>query len=501
METQTLLEKTNLIKKNKDVKWLCKYFFDIELTPGQEEIVRKVAFRHKGKLSVCAMTRYGKSFCVALGIGLYILMNKNKKICFIAPTKEQAGILRDYMAELVANCSSLSNKADLEIFSIKDKNQADRLKKEASKNRLTFSNGCEYRIFTGHNDGRALMGFGIGRFGGKIVKDEATLLSNEAQTKISRMLGDNPEFTQEIELFNPWDRDNKAFEHTENPDWDKVHISWKQALKEGRTTKQFIEEQRRELTPLEFTVLYDSDFPEEAEDSIFNLAKIKSAESRDPKHKEILQSLEILKESYKYRESEVNEAKEMLKDFKFVISCDVADKGLDETVMFIGFRVGNYYEVIDHYSEPKSENIEVGRKITKYVNDLTKYSQKIVVNIDTIGIGAGVVSYVKDWIKTKNLNSYVSVKACHFGAKAIKSERFTNMKAENYFRLRQYFIDNLIKIPEIHKFRQQAMAMKWDTTSSEKIKIIDPEDKSPDWTDSLVYFVWKDDSELITEFV
>ena len=483
----------------RDVKELCYYFFNVELTDGQIDIVRIVAFDEHPKVSICAMTRYGKSYCVALGVGLYILINTNKKISFIAPTKEQAGILRDYMADLIVTCDALSNKAHLEIRSQSNQTKAERLKQEASKNRVTFNNGCEYRIFTAANDGRALMGFGVGGNGGKIIKDEATKLSDSANTKISRMIGDNPENTQEIELFNPWDRDNRAFEHYVSEDWHKISIGWQQALKEKRTTKLFIDQQRRELTPLEFEVLYDSVFPKQSEDSIFNLSKINQAENRTSFYEAIKKEIEILQEPAKYSESVYNLAKAKLKEFRFIISCDVADKGLDETVIYSGFRRGNYYEVLDYYHEPQTDNSDLANRIFRMIKERVIYNLPVEVNIDGIGVGVGVVSRVKELLNTSTLKN-VTIRSCGFGNSAMDKERYLNKKAENYFRLRALFIDENIKITQIKKLKSELMKMKWKFNSGGKVYIVDPE-KSPDYSDSLVYFVWKGTEDLVVDWV
>ena len=489
---------TNALEK-RDVRLLCKVFFNATLTEGQIEIVRAVAFDEYPKLSICAMTRYGKSYCVALGIGLYILLNEKKKISFIAPTKEQAGILRDYMAELISSSTYLAKIAHLEIFAKEGQSKADRLKQEASKNRVTFKNGCEYRIFTAANDGRALMGFGVGREGGKIIKDEATKLTVAASTKISRMIGDNPENTQEIELFNPWDRDNRAFEHYCNNDWHKIHIGWEQALEEGRTTKLFIDQQRKELTPIEFTVLYDSEFPDQPSDAIFNIKWLDTAEKKKSQLDVFMQDINVVRTPMDHNENALRKAKERLKGFKFIISCDVADKGLDQTVIFDGFKRENYYEILNSYHEPQSENIEIGKKLVRIAEKYVDYKLPVEINIDGHGIGVGVISYVKDIVRARGWSN-VNVKSCLFGGKAMKNERFTNKKAENYFRLRALLEDGLIAIKPIPRLKSELMAMKWDKSSSEKIKIIDPEEKSPDFADSLVYFIWKDSEDFIIDF-
>ena len=100
------------------------------------------------------------------------------------------------------------------------------------------------------------------------------LVKNEAYTKILRMLGDNPEKSTLIELYNPWNKNNKAYDHSLDPDFYHIRIDWKDALREGITTQEFIDSQRKDITPLEFTVLYDSQFPSQSEDAVFDMSKV-----------------------------------------------------------------------------------------------------------------------------------------------------------------------------------------------------------------------------------
>lgn len=448
--------------KERNVRFLCKYYFKIDLVLGECEIVRKVAFMEVRRLSICAMTRYGKTFCVALGIALHILMNKNKKIPLIAPRIEQAGILRDYMAELVLICKPLAEIAEFDARS-----GIDRLKKEASKSRLTFKNGCEYRIFSAHGDAAGLMGFGVGSGGGIIVKDEAALIDDKANAKIMRMVGDNPEEAMIVELMNPWERGSKAYEHWVDPTWDHIHIGWRQALREGRTTQEHIDEQRKELTPLEFTVLYESEFPEQSEDSIFNLSKVRQAETS---------------------KIDLSKKEEVIK----VISSDVADKGLDRTVIYWGYEKQGDYQVKDYYSEPQSENTAVAGRIIDLIVNFIGKKDPGRVNIDCIGVGTGVVSMVNEFVYENGYDN-VQVNGCHFGQAPRKKERFSNKKAENYFRLKDLLDAGQIKIPKIKELNLQLMQMKWEFNSKKKIKILDPL-KSPDFSDGLVYFVWDDEA-------
>ncbi|KKL45348.1 hypothetical protein LCGC14_2356590, partial [marine sediment metagenome] len=477
--------------KERRTKQLVKLLFGYDLTPTQVEIVRIIGWSEKKRLSICAMTRYGKSQAIVIGIGLFLIMNKNKKIAFIAPQREQAEILMNYMTDLILNSSVLLSIVDIDLKG------PERMRKEVSKRRMTFKNGCEYRIFSAHGEASRLMGFGAD----VVVKDEACLIKGEGvNAKIMRMLGDRPEEAVLIESFNPWDRDNKAFEHLDDPAFYKIHVPWQLALKEGRTTQEHIDEMKKELLPLEFTVLYDSEFPAESEDSIFNLVKINRAEeqTRDliEETKEIT---EQMRRPQDMTEAEYKKVKEKHKEVTYIISCDVADKGLDETVIFWGIKKGGFYELIDSYHEPKSESTDVAGRINEKIREFIGKEANGSVQIDSIGLGTGVVSMVKEYIRD-NMYKNVRVVGCNFGAAALNKERFRNKKAENYFRLKDIFDEDSIKLVKVKNLKNQLLNMKWKRSSTEKIVIEDPE-KSPDWADALVYFTWKDTDALAYAFL
>jgi hypothetical protein len=480
--------------EERDVKFLCKWHFDEEISTLQEVLIRKIAFQEHKRISICAMTRWGKSFCVSRAVALYLLMNSNKKITLLAPTIEQSMILRDYMAELVLKCRALREIAHLEVKG------EERLKQQASRSRQTFDGNREYRVFTAHGEAEGLMGHGLGSGGGILILDEACLIDENARGKIGRMLGDNPGESMIIELFNPWTRSNKAFEHWTDPEWFKFHVGWKEAIEDGRATLEFIEQQRKEITPLEFTVLYDSEFPVESEDSVFNLKFIEDSQKKESFIPKIEEAREIIRTFNRRPEHEVNVARDKLKDFEAIIAADIADKGRDETVILFGYKKRDEYELVETYSESKSENTHVAGKIAQWIKEKIGREIKGSVNLDCIGVGTGVVSMVKDFVRDNEYKN-VQVNACHFGKKPINEERFRNKKAENFFRLKNIFSEGNIKIPTNQKLVSQLLSIKWKFTSgTEKIVIEDPE-KSPDWVSALTYFIWKDHERMAFAFV
>jgi len=479
-----------------DVKSMVRDKWGEELTPGQEDIVRRIAFRKQKRLGISAMTRYGKSHCVSRAIALLIDMGVPAKIAFIGPKQEQAGILRQYMNDLIVQDKdgTLLDKAQLKVKG------AQRLQKEASRKRMTFKTGAEYRVFSAEGEANRLMGFGADI----LIIDERVLIPPAAEAKIGRMIGDNPDGFMIIELYNPWDRASKAYEHTIDPDWDYIHIGWEQAVEEGRTTKEFVDMQRKELTPIEFTILYESQFPLEAEDSLHSLVYIERAEKKRQylyKQAENMESgIKALKDRLKKPISnelrdEVEETLVLLQKnvnkYTRIISCDPADKGRDEMVMFWGIENKPHREVIGYYSEPKTDSMEMVGKLVELAKSYIGYEMKGIIKIDKVGMGVGPLSRLKEVIHGELGMKNIQIMGCGAGEKAVKTDLFINQKAENNFRLKGIMEDDLISFPKLRKLRMQLMAMKWDLTSAGKKKIIDPEEKSPDWSDALVLFVWE----------
>ena len=99
--------------ENRRVDILVEHKWGFILSEGQSEIVRKIAFLESKKLSISAMTRWGKTQCVAFGIALLLDFGIQAKIAFLGPKEEQAGIIRQYLSELITTDPSLLSKAQL----------------------------------------------------------------------------------------------------------------------------------------------------------------------------------------------------------------------------------------------------------------------------------------------------------------------------------------------------------------------------------------------------
>jgi len=465
--------------ETEDVYSLCKFFFDVELTPGEEDIVRAVAFSKNKRTVICCMTRYGKSFCVSMGILLWIVSHPGKKVGIIAPTNEKTSIIRNHIYNFIVGSPFFSALVDT------DRKGLERLRKEVSRRRVTFKNYVEMRTLSAEGMGDQLMGFG---FDLVVVDEECDISFEVYRARITRMLGDSPDSAY-VGIGNPWHRDNQMWLHWTGAVWHKIKISWQQAVTEGRVSAEFIEEQRAVLSQREFQILYDAEFPEESEDQLIRYSWIKKA----------TENYELaLKAGITFTG-------------KKVLGVDVARSGMDSTVLTHGIRTEENIYVAQDGEEHRQDDTMVTVGHIRTLNNSMAFDR---VTIDAGGLGGGPYDRLKELKAEKRFNpdlvpyeggrsSIEEFKRKTREKKEIKA-RFLNMKAEAYFRLRDLFEEGRIYInPELlkryPKYSDQLLKMKWGMTSSEKIRIFDPgtapndtaEEKSPDFADSLCYMCWE----------
>ena len=225
------------------------------LTQGQMEIFNLIAYRKHPRLHLMAHTRYGKSLTVALAVLLRVATFP-EKWAIVAPSGVKAKIIMGYLIQHIFDNEYFKQK-----FVIEPGESEDRIRRERSKNRLNFKHpdGTYGEVFTVSADARnkqmagdSLMGFGAPN----VVLDESSLVDDDIESKIFRMLGDSMDNFY-CEIGNPFRRNHfrKAYL---NPAYHKVNITWEQGLAEGRVNQDFIEEVKKKPN---FNVLYENKFP------------------------------------------------------------------------------------------------------------------------------------------------------------------------------------------------------------------------------------------------
>lgn len=423
-----------------------------EATYGQQQIVGAVLDPQVKRLIISCMTRYGKTYFVAKALLLLIADTpitynpRTERILIIAPTSDQTSIIRNYIASNIAKSKTLSNLVDHSKHT-----GPEHLKSEMSKKRITFKNGWEIITLTayaGENEADPapnLMGWG----GKIIVLDDADLMRRAVYTsRISRMLGDDAENAKLISIVNPWDITNFTHDLSLDPTCKQITINWQQALAEGRTTQTYLDEQKALLSDYEWTVLYESKWSAESEDTLIRYDWILRATKKQITFDGQTQTVRGL---------------------------DVAEQGADLTILTEAQTDGNQYDVKLQKRIQAKETIPVAEEVEAQIPKID------IINVDSIGVGAGVYSHLKE----QGYN-VISVRVGEAPTQTTEAKRFLNLKSQRWWLLRKIFEEDRIHIPKDPILISQLSQMRYEFTSVSKIKIKDPEGKSPDFADSLM---------------
>jgi len=428
---------------NEDVYGMAKQLFGIELYEGQQDVVRDIAFDKEDRISLLTPSQYGKTWSVAAAIGLYILLHEDKNILVISGTQNQARIMRDKFAEFLAECEPLADLVDTNAEGV------ERLKKEASKKRITFQNGCELRTLTagGNNDAESLMGFG----GDLVILDESNLISDEIYEKrVLRMLGSSADSTL-LQIGNPTRR-NHFYEVCKKKDnYKNIHVDDTQAVEEGSFTQSYVDEMRDEMSEREFRINIQAKFPEEdADDTLFKWSWIDEARER----------------SFDWTTEEAD---------RVLYGLDAARAGDDRSVLMRVEMKNGRYKVRDDdiWAWDTSDTMELARNSRKVMENRDEDR----VNVDAHGIGAGVL----DRLREDGMYA-VGIKV---GSSPNDRDRFISKKSEFYWKLRETFEEGDIDIPNHSTLVQELDDMDRKYNTRDKIKIVDPS-KSPDFADALM---------------
>lgn len=338
-------------------------------------------------------TQYGKSFAVGLAV-LTRICTFTDKFCILAGREKQASIIMGYIIDHAFDNPYTSSKLELS-----PDESVEKLRRERSKNHLTFrhSNGRMGEVMVlsadsrnSQTSGQAVMGFGAPN----VILDEAALVNDDIESKIFRMLGgtkDNFYF----KIGNPFNR-NHFYRDTEDKNFFRINIDYSVGIAEGRLTKEFIEEAKKKPN---FDILYENKFP--------------PADMIDDKG-----YMPLLTEA----------------DLHFVddprigglcrLGVDPSGEGSDLSAWVVRNSTRAKIVASEKVSTPKT----VAQKTLLLMTDLE--IDEDMVNVDSFGEGADVG-------KELALNGK-EVDTTNVGDPANDDERFHNLRAEAFWRIREF---------------------------------------------------------------
>lgn len=417
------------------------------LSSGQEDIFRLIYEPSIYRSAIKAITQYGKSEVASMAI-ICMMIERREKILIVSPSEKQSSII---MGKVI---SHLFDHPYIQGM-VEYYGRLEQLRSERSKKRITTKNGSEVMILTANveevsKESRNLMGFGAT----VVIVDERPLIPDIMFSKILRMLGGvrNGKMVMFGNAFPDSEQFQKAF--MPNSRYQSLTIDWRQALKEGRVTQEFLDEAREEVGDLDWDIFYECVFPKTgADNAVLPLNWIMAA---------------------------VNQ-KGCEGDFKQA-GLDVARFGRDKTVYT--FRKGGV--VYPQQQTEHMDTMEVSGWVRSFLDEDT-----FPMMIDIIGIGSGVY----DRLKELDYNVHpVNVGSSPIDAES--KEKFYNVRAQVTWNLRTLFkLDkgghSQICIPNDPDLIKQLSQLRYGYSSEKKIRIEDKEEmkkrlgKSPDKADSL----------------
>ena len=422
------------------------------MTEGQAVMFNCIVDNSIKRLQIETPTQYGKSLTTALALIYHRYIHKSK-ILIIAPKREQAQIIMDYITFHIYDRPMFAQGLDVE--------SKQRIKTRKQAGRLVWEDGSEIRILTAGAGNSKTAGSGIMGFGADvIVTDESALIPDKIYSKILRMLGGNIEKSKLIKIGNPFHRNHFLKTHSE---YDLFWVDYKQAIIEGRLSESFVGEMRENMDSEDFRVLYEVKYPKkDNKDGIISSTIIKN----------------VLDLEFKGHNR------------KYVAGVDVARGGDDDTIItVISYVEGN--EKLDDV-DISDVQIEHQEMIKKGSGDLVLQSEEIEailnrfkvhsVGVDVVGVGGGLADDLRHSEGLYDVFDFIA------GGKS-SNVRYANLKTDILYKIRALMIKGQLSLKGGNSVCVKNMVEYSKVRQSDKaLRSVDPDD-SPDWGDSLIIAV------------
>jgi len=307
-----------------------------------------------------------------------------------------------------------------------------------TRTEINFDNGSRILCLPVGTDGSNIRGYGTDL----LIVDEAAFIPDEIfQQVLSPMLavGDS----NFILLSTPFGKKGFLYERFNDDNWHTLQVpTWNNPMIDD----EFIEEQRRNLTPTQFRQEIKGEFVESA-DSFFTREELMNCATETVRR-------EDMQIAY--------------------LGVDLASTGGDESVYVSVDGNGNVFD-IEHTSN-KSMTDAMGR-----VRELDSYHDYTTIMIDATGLGTGVVDQIKEDLGRK-----------------VEGFKFTNEKKQSlYNTLKNQLQEGKISYSFIpgkdeaeNKMVDQCLELEYEYTSTGRTKIHHPTGGHDDFSDALALAVW-----------
>lgn len=414
------------------------------VTEGELEIFFELIFRPHKRLQILCSTQYGKSFMVALA-SIIISCIQKEVVAVIAPTNEKAKIIIRYYIEHLGDNPLFYSQLEKDT-------KLERLRMEESKERIILRNGGGiYVLSVQAGNSQKGMEAAMGA-GAKItIQDESCLIPDSIEATVFRMIAGKGEDAFYCKIGNPFYR-NHFMRSFGDEKYHKIFIDYEQGLKEGRYTKEFIDEAR---TKPYFDVLFECRFPK--------------ADAIDASGYSTL-----IGEDFLY--SKMREVVPIVGELRW--ACDVAGEGSNYSVIVERGKGGA--RIL--YKENNPDTMNFVGIIAQMFREAKDKPRRIYV--DKVGIGKPVFDRLREFSEFSLI-----VRGVMAGEKPQDEINFFNRRAEMFWRTKEW-----LGIGELQgKDWLDLLDVKYKIQSDRKIKIKSKDEMlkdgivSPDVADALSF--------------
>jgi hypothetical protein len=246
------------LQSERDIaKQLCAMFFKdddgdpFQLTNGQADIWNTIMLKRHRRNQVETTTQYGKSETISMAMVLRSI-TYHEKWTVLAGDQTKSDIIMGKAVNHIFDHPSLVEQIEMAGMP-----KLEKLKHQKSQDRITWRDGGEIRSLTADARNRKRVKESLtGQGARNIIEDEASLIPDDLQAMVMRMLGGHKDSFL-LKIGNPFYR-NHFYRTSKSPHYHHIHIDYHQAVAEGRYDMSFIEEMRGE--PF-FDILYEVKFP------------------------------------------------------------------------------------------------------------------------------------------------------------------------------------------------------------------------------------------------
>ena len=233
-----------------ELKRLVKNLFRVDLYWFQELFLYD-CLNHKRVIGLFPR-QTGKSMTLAIFCCLEAQTIPDGHIVIIAPTDRQAGEIFLKISGFI-----MSSKFAEMVTS-------------SSKREIVFVNGCRISAYPSGDDGGTIRGL----TGDVIIQEEASYIKDSIEAEVITPMGAATD-AKIIKIGTPFGK-NHYYRSSLDDRWRLHRIGFQDAIDVGQFTLEFIEEQRNNLTEMQFLTEYDARFIEDS-DSYFKSESIQRA--------------------------------------------------------------------------------------------------------------------------------------------------------------------------------------------------------------------------------